>query len=489
MLIITVIATALLALLLEEDTWWAFIPVGPYPYDSYVSDWNDRAVRLAFAFVPVLVAAVLLVSAVRWAVLVAAALLASAVRWIAVERRSRLKLPSLTAEQIEALKLNPKEHFDALIAERSTRLQRWSTWGVVFGLLFTAGSLVYTARSLETSQEGQITDRYTKAVEQLGSEKIDVRLGALYALGRLAKDSERDRETIGSVLSAYVREHDPKPKAKPSARPDTDVQAALTVLGTLSGSIFEIHADEIPACPCDLRETRIPQAQLTGLNLSRANLRGADLQAANLRDANLRDADLTDAVLHAADLTDADLTDAVLHAADLTDADLTCADGTASMTCVDLTGANLHDANLRDADLTDADLTGASLVDADLRGAKLYGANLHDANLRDADLTGANLFSADLTGAKLTDPILRDADLREADLRGADLTSQYGNGLYLRGADLGGADLRGADLTGADLRGADLTGADLRGADLTGADRTGAKLSGAITDATTKLPS
>lgn len=43
--------------------------------------------------------------------------------------------------------------------------------------------------------QGQITDRYTKAVEQLGQpgpEKIDVRLGAIYALERIMRDSATD---------------------------------------------------------------------------------------------------------------------------------------------------------------------------------------------------------------------------------------------------------------------------------------------------------
>ena len=29
------------------------------------------------------------------------------------------------------------------------------------------------------SQEGQITDRFTKAIEQLGSDKLEVRLGGI----------------------------------------------------------------------------------------------------------------------------------------------------------------------------------------------------------------------------------------------------------------------------------------------------------------------
>ncbi|MEU3767893.1 hypothetical protein AB0E55_22815 [Amycolatopsis keratiniphila] len=46
---------------------------------------------------------------------------------------------------------------------------------------------------------------YTKAVEQLGSEKTPVQLGGLYALERLAQDNESQRQTIVSVICAYLR--------------------------------------------------------------------------------------------------------------------------------------------------------------------------------------------------------------------------------------------------------------------------------------------
>ena len=91
---------------------------------------------------------------------------------------------------------------------------------------------------------------------------------------------------------------------------------------------------------------------------------------ADLSGANLSDADLSDANLSGANLSDADLSDADLSGANLSDADLS--------------GADLSDANLSDADLSGADLSDANLSDADLSGANLSGANLSGANLSDA---------------------------------------------------------------------------------------------------------
>ena len=61
--------------------------------------------------------------------------------------------------------------------------------------LLAAGALIFTARNFILSREGQVTDRYTKAIEQLGSDKLDVRIGGIYALERVARDSAKDHPT------------------------------------------------------------------------------------------------------------------------------------------------------------------------------------------------------------------------------------------------------------------------------------------------------
>ena len=60
------------------------------------------------------------------------------------------------------------------------------------------------------ASERRITDLYTAAVEQLGSDKAPVRLGGLYALERLAQDNPSHRQTIVEVICAYLRMPDPE---------------------------------------------------------------------------------------------------------------------------------------------------------------------------------------------------------------------------------------------------------------------------------------
>lgn len=240
---------------------------------------------------------------------------------------------------------------------------------------------IFAWQRLEVSREDQITDRYTRAIDQLGNDKLAVRLGGIYALERLAKDSKKDQETVMEVLTAFIRENSSLTKSeknnldessdensdKPTDKeeekipekttPNTDVQAILTVIGRRK---WEVAG----------------RIDLSGVDLSRADLRGADL----------READLSRATLYGVNLRGADLSMSTLSGAYLFGADLSKGS---------LTEATLMGATLSKADLTKADLSGTKLIIA-----TLHGANLSRATLSGATLSGADMFEANLSGAK-----------------------------------------------------------------------------------------
>ena len=189
-------------------------------------------------------------------------------------------------------------------------------------LLFTARNFTLSRRTFELTEQGQVTDRYTKAIEQLGSDKMDVRIGGIYALERVASDSPRDHPSVMEVLAAIVREHSherwPPSDAggreqERSTRPD--VQAALTVIGRRDAK-RDIRR-------IDLTGATLFGADFAGAHLTGANLTGANLSNANFTVANLTHADLPNAALGGADLTGANLGGADLFGANLTGADLT----------------------------------------------------------------------------------------------------------------------------------------------------------------------
>ena len=126
--------------------------------------------------------------------------------------------------------LTPEQRFDRENEARRTLAQVLGGGVLLIGIYFTW-------RQLRISQEGQITDRFTKAIAQLGDDQLAVRLGGIYALERIARDSERDHWPVMEVLTAFARENSLKRLAAsmggaesvPALAPD--IQAILTVLG------------------------------------------------------------------------------------------------------------------------------------------------------------------------------------------------------------------------------------------------------------------
>src|SRR5215204_1592079 len=128
------------------------------------------------------------------------------------------------------------------------------------GVYFTWRNLHQTRQSAERTlwltEQGQITERFTRAIAQLGETdengdpKLELRLGGIYALERIAKDSpERDYSTVLEVLTAYVRQNSSTPSKETNETTDlkeprtdprkedprkelrADIKAVLVVVG------------------------------------------------------------------------------------------------------------------------------------------------------------------------------------------------------------------------------------------------------------------
>lgn len=259
---------------------------------------------------------------------------------------------------------------------RTTLLQ------AVGGLILLAGA-VATWRQLRLGREQQVTDRFTRAIDQLGSDKVDVSVGGIYALERITRDSKRDQGAVMAAVIAHIRARAPWPSTNETRgregkrRPTLDVQAALTVLGRRD-VVRDDQTLEIRLSDTDLRG-----ASLRRGNFEKARFRRTQLEKARLEGANLRNAELRDASLIGADLGPDD--ELALPPADLEKAKLP----KANLTAARLRGVNLAGARLQEAVLYGADLEGTVLAGANLQKAKLNGANLDGANLTGARLEGA----------------------------------------------------------------------------------------------------
>ena len=159
-------------------------------------------------------------------------------------------------------------------------------------------------RAVEVSQEGQITERFTRAIQQMGNENMAIRLGGIYALERIARDSEKDHSQVMEVLTAYVRENSPARwdlDPMPFRLIPSDIQAILEVLGRR-----EVSYDR-PDHKLNLGMTNLTGADLEGAVLQNVDLRMANLHNAFLKDANLRGANMFQASIRNATFEGADL--------------------------------------------------------------------------------------------------------------------------------------------------------------------------------------
>jgi hypothetical protein len=259
---------------------------------------------------------------------------------------------------------------------------------VMLGGLIAVATAIYTVKTFRLSRQGQITDRLTRAVDQLGNEAVDIRLGGIFALERLARESPGDHSQIMEILTGFVRERSPwvdglphpaagaMPPALKQPQSGADIQAAIQVIGRRNAK-------------------RDAESAAWVLDLSAVDLRGATLARGNFTGAIFHEAHLEGADLSGTDLSHLEATDAHFDGADLTGARLD--------------GSILANAHLRGAELRFAQLKRTNLRDADLRGANLFSATLDMADLWKANLTGASLWNARLANADLTDAVLEQA--------------------------------------------------------------------------------
>lgn len=227
-----------------------------------------------------------------------------------------------------------------------------------------------TQDQLQLARQGQITDRFTQAIDQLGKSddkdppnKIEeIRLGGIYALEQIAVDEpDKYHWPIMQVFAAYLRRYASwQGDLFKVITPVADTQTVLNVIGQRSRYFGKGEDQRLNFSGMDFSNYTFPDK--------------AHLEGALLRDAHLESAILSKAQLKQADLRGAHLEGAHLVGADLSEADLR--------------GAHLEGAYLLNADLRDADLRNASLTATYLPGAKLPGEEkLDPESLEEANRT------------------------------------------------------------------------------------------------------
>lgn len=277
------------------------------------------------------------------------------------------------------------------------------------GLFYTHVTVQHTREKdreqATLTREGQMTDRYATAIELISAGELTKRLGGIYALERIMRDSPKDHETIVEVLAAFVREHAPRPQQDLQAESEREyapmpehVQAALTVLGRRPARNESFAVNLLNT---DLRGLVLPNARLSGANLSGAfmeyaDLSGAELSGAQMERCHLENSNLSGAIMTQAILKKARLYQATFDATEMNKARLNYAIvRNSSFAHASMRGVNLHSAEIIRTNLDRADLTNAQMMMAKLHNSWLSNTILTDALLHGTDFSQANNLEPD----------------------------------------------------------------------------------------------
>src|SRR3989475_11702797 len=147
---------------------------------------------------------------------------------------------------------------------------------------------------LQGTLEAQLAGRMALAVDQLGKDDLELRLGGIYALEGLARTSESEYWPIMEILTTFVRERASVTKNQPPPGPPLrlapEIQAALDVIGRRRHTFRDGESQRLDLRGTDLRRANLAGAKLAGAILSEGRFEEANLAGIGLGGGILRGA-------------------------------------------------------------------------------------------------------------------------------------------------------------------------------------------------------
>lgn len=216
---------------------------------------------------------------------------------------------------------------------------------------------------LEVDRQGQITERFTRAIDQLGNEEITTRVGGIYALETIANDSSQHRQVVMEVLASFLRQRahsNPEAasrdwEAARGLQPPADIEAAALVIGRrnsegepTSGAPCSRLSNADSVCKLSLVRVDLSGIDLNGADFSQMDLRGAVFNYSNIPHGSLRNSDMQSTDLRGANLRQADVTDASMLNTYLDGANMS---GVKGLTCNQLSNSHGDGAGAANVDL------------------------------------------------------------------------------------------------------------------------------------------
>jgi hypothetical protein len=141
-------------------------------------------------------------------------LLALAALLVAVVFLPRV-LITIDIGRVQVNQMTPTARASAINDIRGALLQVIGGAALITGAYLTWRQLRHsmsdTREQRELERQSHITELFNSAIEHLGSSELQLRLGGIYALDRIGRDSAADRDAIVDILAAYIRTQSPWP--------------------------------------------------------------------------------------------------------------------------------------------------------------------------------------------------------------------------------------------------------------------------------------
>lgn len=239
------------------------------------------------------------------------------------------KIPIMRVQSVKNLSI--KDQYELENATRTSLAQAFSTLSQAIGGTVLLVGVYFTWRNLIATEEKQITERFTRAIEQLGNkESSAIRLGAIYSLERIAGDSARDHWVVMEILAAYIREKAALQKHENKIEGiSEEIQAALTVIKRRDVS----------------KDPRYATLDLSRTYLRKANFRGEKIKDISFWKYSSKNSNLFNIDFTKANLSEADFSGATLRNSNFTDADISSANFSEAI----LENTNFSSANIKNA--------------------------------------------------------------------------------------------------------------------------------------------
>ncbi len=319
--------------------------------------------------------------------------------------------------------------------------------------------------------EQRTDERFTTAVNLLGSNETSARTGAIYSLYHLALEEEKYRKEVAQILCSHVRSktNEQEYQKNHKDRPSNEIQTTIDLLVRNKNGNTGIYCHDFA------QNEKFPKANFAYAYLVKTIFRTAQCKGAIFTQAQCQEADFTEAQCQRANFMNAQCQGADFKLAQCQ-------------------GANFFIAQCQGAIFIETQCQGADFKYAQCQGAHFDQAQCQEVSFTQAQCQGANFIEAQCQGADFKHGRMRRAVFSRAQCQGADFTeAQCQRAIFIetqcqgakfyhsqcQEADFGQAQCQGADFSFAQCQGANFTDAQCQGADFKMAQCQDANFTGA----------